>query len=247
MRSGLPSAPLAPRAARAAVKPSRVVRAAPKQPRATAKQVAVKVKGAAAAGNKRRTRRSATEARQRILEAAQQQLMQVGPEALRLTDLARELQVSHPAILHHFGSREGLVAAVVRHSLQGLSDQLIAALRGGTGTDRLELVEMVADVCGDGGLARLLAWLLLSGRDSKAMESRTELPLKQLADTAHMLRSRLGHPASYDDTLFEVQLLSIVLLGEAIFGAAVWGASGALEGREAAREFRRRLTRLLPP
>jgi len=196
---------------------------------------------------KKRTRRSASEARQRILEAAQRQLVSVGPEALRLTDLARQLQVSHPAILHHFGSREGLVAAVVRHSLQVLSAELIEALnRGERTTDRLELVEMVAKVLGEDGLARLLAWLLLSGRESKLQPSG-ELPLKQLTDAAHTLRTRLGHPASYADTLFEVQLLAIVLLGDAIFGEAVRRASGVCEGEVAAREFRRRLTRLLPP
>lgn len=198
------------------------------------------------AAKKRGTRRSASEARTRILEAAQRELMRVGPEALRLTDLARQLEVSHPAILHHFGSREGLIAAVVGHSLSALSEQLTAALRGGTRvTERLDLVEMVAEVCGEGGLGRLLAWLLLSGQDSK-LQTRTQLPIKQLADTAHMLRARFGHPAAYEDTLFEVQLLAIVLLGEAIFGDAVWRASGDRDASVAARNFRRRLTGLLP-
>lgn len=76
-----------------------------------------------------RTRRSAAEARQRILEVAQRELLRVGPEALRLTDLARQLGLSHPAILHHFGSREGLVAAVVQHSMHALTQQLMAAFR----------------------------------------------------------------------------------------------------------------------
>src|ERR1700754_2666423 len=112
-----------------------------------------------------RTRRSAEEARRRILDAAQKQLMKVGPEGLRLTDLARTLHISHPAILHHFGSREGLVAEVVRHAFRSLSAQLLAALRdGGAATDRARLIEMVAEVCGGQGLSRLSAWLLLSGR-----------------------------------------------------------------------------------
>jgi AcrR family transcriptional regulator len=207
---------------------------------------AKKPPAASASRSTKRTRRSASEARQRILEAAQRQLVSVGPEALRLTDLARQLSVSHPAILHHFGSREGLVAAVVRHSFQVLSAELIQALNSGERTtDRLELVEMVAKVCGEDGLARLLAWLLLSGREAK-LQMSGELPLKQLADAAHTLRSRFNHPASYEDTLFEVQLLSIVLLGDAILGDAVRRASGVCEGEPAAREFRRRLTRLLP-
>ena len=194
-----------------------------------------------------RTRRSAEEARQRILEAAQKELMRVGPEALRLTDLARALQISHPAILHHFGSRAGLVAAVVRHSLQTLHAQLIATLaRGNRATDRSELIEMVASVCGEGGLGRLLAWLLLSDEHAQVTGSR-ELPLRQLAEAAFELRSRLGHDGSYEDTLFEVQLLAITLLGDAIFGNAVRRASGASAGRAPARDFRKRLARLLTP
>jgi AcrR family transcriptional regulator len=194
-----------------------------------------------------RTRRSAAEARQRILEAAQKELMRVGPEALRLTDLARALQISHPAILHHFGSRGGLVAAVVRHSLQNLHAQLIETLaQGNRATDRGELIELVASVCGEGGLGRLLAWLLLSDEQAPVTRAR-ELPLRQLADAAFELRTRLGHNGSYEDTLFEVQLLAITLLGDAIFGDAVRRASGAAASKAATRDFRLRLARLLAP
>jgi AcrR family transcriptional regulator len=193
-----------------------------------------------------RTRRSADEARRRILEAAETQLMKVGPEGLRLTDLAKTLRVSHPAILHHFGSREGLVAAVVRHAMHTLSAQLLAALRAGNeSADRAKLIEVVAQVCAEGGLARLIAWLMLSGRASK-LPRTTDLPLKQLAEAAHVLRKRHSQAASYDDTLFILQLVATVLLGDAIFGDAVRAASGVENNPQAAREFRARLLRLLP-
>jgi AcrR family transcriptional regulator len=198
---------------------------------------------------KPRTRRSASEARQRILEAAQRELLRVGPEALRLTDLARQLQVSHPAILHHFGSREGLVAAVVRHSLDTLTQQLMAALDTATTKriDRVELVDMVARVCREGGLARLLAFLLLDverpEREHAPLSGQASL--EQLVEATHELRQRFNHPASYEDTRFEIQLIAIVLLGDAIFGDAVRRASGTCE-ESASREFRRRLTQLLP-
>jgi AcrR family transcriptional regulator len=193
-----------------------------------------------------RTRRSADEARRRILEAAETQLMKVGPEGLRLTDLAKTLHVSHPAILHHFGSREGLVAAVVRHAMQTLSAQLLAALRAGNeSADRAKLIEVVAEVCGEGGLARLIAWLMLSGRASK-LPRTTDLSLKQLAEAAHVLRKRHSQAASYDDTLFILQLVATVLLGDAIFGDAVRAASGVENNPQAARDFRARLLCLLP-
>jgi len=193
-----------------------------------------------------RTRRSAAEARQAILEVAQRELLRVGPEALRLTDLARQLGLSHPAILHHFGSREGLVAAVVQHSMQVLTQQLMAAFDAPNSgrIDRFELIDLVARVCADGGLARLLAFLLLHDRE-RSEPSSGELPLKPLVDTAHVLRQRFGHPASYEETRFEIQLIAIVLLGDAIFGDAVRVATGARDA-QASAEFRRRLTQLLP-
>lgn len=213
-------------------------------PRPAARRAGSAKRKAAAASP--RTRRSAAEARQRILEVAQLELLRVGPEALRLTDLARQLGLSHPAILHHFGSREGLVAAVVQHSMDALTQQLMAAFQTPNlkRLDRFELIDLVARVCAEGGLARLLAFVLLHNRKRSAPNGG-ELPLKPLVDAAHELRQRLGHPASYEDTRFEIQLIAVVLLGDAIFGDAVRVATGAREP-SAAREFRRRLTQLLP-
>ena len=55
----------------------------------------------------KRIRRTAEEARRLILDAAEKRLAQQGPEGLRLQDIARDIGISHPAILHHFESREG--------------------------------------------------------------------------------------------------------------------------------------------
>ena len=231
------------------LRPTGAARASKKRAARVSKKRAIKASPArssarGAPGRAARTRRSAEEAQRRILEAAEQQLMKVGPEGLRLTDLAKALGISHPAILHHFGSREGLVAAVVRHAMLALNAQLIAALRAGTAVaDRDELIEMVAAVCGERGLSRLLAWLLLSGRASK-LPRVEELPLKQLADAAHALRLLHQPDASYDDTLFELQLMATALLGDALFGDTLRRAAGLSTEPSVAREFRTRLARL---
>ncbi|HET8940257.1 MAG TPA: TetR/AcrR family transcriptional regulator, partial [Polyangiales bacterium] len=197
------------------------MKSSPRTPNRVRGQAAREAEGQRPAARRRvgvdvpRTRRSAPEARKRILEAAQRELLRVGPSALRLTDLARQLQVSHPAILHHFGSREGLVAAVVRHSMQALTQQLMAAFDAANvkRIDRAELIELVASVCGQGGLARLLAFLLLQNRAGHERAS-SQMALKPLVDTAHELRQRFGHPASYEDTRFEIQLIAVALLGD---------------------------------
>ena len=190
-----------------------------------------------------RRRLSAEQARKRILEAAERELMRVGPEGLRLTDLARELRVSHPAILHHFGSREGLVAAVVQQTMTKLSEDLLAGLRDATDRDRL--MDMVAEVCTGRGFARLSAWLMLSGRVS-ALPFTPDFPIRRMAEAVHALRAPHAADTSYEDTLFVLQLVAIALLGDAIFGPAVRRASAVEATPAAAQEFRRRLARLLP-
>src|SRR6185295_4701389 len=89
-----------------------------------------------------RKRLRASDARERILAAAQRKLAEVGPEGLRLTELAAELSISHPAILHHFGSREELVQAVVERAMDGLNERLAAALSGQGKGGRVALLDM---------------------------------------------------------------------------------------------------------
>lgn len=193
-----------------------------------------------------RRRLPAEEARARILEAAERKLSEVGPEALRLTDLAAELGISHPAILHHFGSREELIIAVITRATARLNARLAEAIESGA-QGHGALLEMIAEYYGAEGNARLIAWLVLSGRSLRARPRGGERPLQRLIESAHAQR-RQAHPgqhADYADTQFRSQLTALALLGEAIFGDVVRAASGAATGAEASRDFRRRLARLL--
>src|ERR1700756_4565384 len=76
----------------------------------------------------RRVRRSPEEARRLILETAQALIARTGPEGLRLQDIAAAAGISHPLILHHFGSREGLVRELTRQAVAELRDKLVAAM-----------------------------------------------------------------------------------------------------------------------
>jgi AcrR family transcriptional regulator len=192
-----------------------------------------------------RRRLPAEAARARILEAAELKLAAVGPERLRLTELAAELGVSHPAILHHFGSREELVAAVVERATLRLNERLAQVMAG---RDHLAIFDMIAEFYSGEGNARLIAWLVLSGLTPKAKpRSATARPLQHLVKLAHAQRTR-AHPErniDYADTEFRAQLTSLALLGEAIFGDLIRYGCGSAQGPKAAREFRRRLAKLL--
>jgi hypothetical protein len=124
---------------------------------------------------------------------------------------------------------------------------LLDALRVGNevAADRDKLIEMVAEVCGERGLSRLAAWLLLSGRAGKVLRAR-ELPLKQLVDAAHALRLRHDPEVEYADTLFELQLMATVLLGDGLFGDAIRRSAGLSNDPSVTRDFRARLARLFP-
>src|SRR6185369_15152486 len=75
-----------------------------------------------------RRRRTAEEARYEILAAAQRRLTDGGPEAIRLQDIARDLGISHPTILHHFDSREGLMQALARSAMGALNADIMRAI-----------------------------------------------------------------------------------------------------------------------
>src|SRR5579862_8491051 len=79
----------------------------------------------------RRLRRTPEEARRLILETARELIADTGPDGLRLQEIAARAGISHPLILHHFGSREGLVRALTRQAADDLRDRLIAAMASG--------------------------------------------------------------------------------------------------------------------
>src|SRR4051794_25890272 len=110
-----------------------------------------------------RKRLRASDARERILQAAERKLAEVGPEGLRLTELAAELGISHPAILHHFAKREALVVAVVTRASSRFNERLIETITGNL-QRRDAILDMIAEFYGAEGTARLLAWLVLSKR-----------------------------------------------------------------------------------
>lgn len=193
---------------------------------------------------KKRVRRSAGEAREAILDAAEKRLDAGGPAGLRLQEIAADVGISHPTILHHFGSREGLVDAVVQRALESVQRDAVAAFASETfdTPDAAALLARVASVLRDRGHARLIAWLALEG-------APTEDPakmLKSLADVMHARReAELGRTVPREDTLFLVVLASLTLLAEAVFGAGTWDSADLANDRGAPDRFQSWLVELL--
>lgn len=79
--------------------------------------------------------------RVRILDAALAQVAQRGYEGTSLDALAAGLGVRKQTILHHFGSKEALLRAVLARSVSEVTEAVEAGLNGeGTAFDRVEAV-----------------------------------------------------------------------------------------------------------
>lgn len=193
-----------------------------------------------------RKRRAAADARDEILAAAERRLIEHGPAALRLQDVAAEVGVSHPAILHHFGSREGLVRAVVERAIGTLQDDLVQALAGAGKFAGDTLLDRVFDMLATRGHARLMAWLLLSGYDPlDGTEVRTKW--HEIIDATHAARVAM-HPdraPAREDTAFTVVLSALALFGQAISGPSTFHAAGLGRGPRVDDRFRSWLAALL--
>ena len=172
-----------------------------------------------------RVRRTAEQAREQILDAAERRLAAGGPAQLRLQEIAADVGISHPAILHHFGSRDALVVAVVDRALDGIRREVVTALTAASfeDADAAALVARLVRTLAGGGHARLLAWLALEGR-SQGDPARM---LRGIAEVMHARRVvSLGRDAPFEETLFVVVLGSLAMIGEGILGALALQSAG---------------------
>jgi len=188
------------------------------------------------------------EARHAILEAAERRLIAGGPEAIRLQDIARDVGISHPAILHHFGSREGLIEALVLRGLQGFQAEVLAGWPSEKVPDVEGFVERFQRMAAERGYARLLAGLILSGRKLQAVKPAI---LRPLVERMHAGRVRTNlpvgrPPGEVDDTLFVAVLLATLLFGDALFGPLIRRSLG-LGSEKAAGRFHRWLVETFDP
>lgn len=193
---------------------------------------------------KKRQRRSAEEAHGQILDAADKRLAESGPRGIRLQEIAADVGVSHPTILHHFGSREGLVEAVVTRALEGLRDKIIGVLseRALDAGEGAELVRLVSATLGERGHARLMAWLALEGRPA---DDPAKL-LRGLALAMHTRRvAETGTTAPVEDTQFMVLLVALALFGEGVLGATMFDSAGLAGDATARGRFQEWLMRLI--
>ncbi len=197
---------------------------------------------------KSRRRRSAEVAREEILNAAQRLLSQGGPDAIRLQDIARDVGISHPTILHHFGSRDGLIEALDARAIHALTADVARILQSDEEPQTGELVERVAETMDQQGLARLIAlWAMREPDGASLLEGMD--PATLVADVSELIRTRLdeieGVQADRLEAIsFRVRLAVFAMFGQALIGDALSPVTG--EERRAERyRFRQWFSELL--
>jgi AcrR family transcriptional regulator len=87
---------------------------------------------------KLKKRLSAPERRQQLMEVARAVFAVSGYESASIEEIARQAGVSKPIVYEHFGSKEGLHAAVVDRELDTLVARVIKAISEGAPRERFE-------------------------------------------------------------------------------------------------------------
>jgi len=191
-----------------------------------------------------RIRRTVEEARAVILDGAEQVLREVGPAGLRIKDVAKRAGMAHPNVLHHFGSREGLLRALTVRTTERVTSRVVRAMEAAmasTPDDRAATLARILDAVYEGEQGRVLAWLILSGR----VEGVEAPDLGPLVRIAHAWRTSALGPADVDDTRRLILLASLALLGDAIVGEGLVEALELGSGDSGRREFRAWLARFI--
>lgn len=172
----------------------------------------------------KKTHKSPEQARKAILDAAEKIVVEVGPAGLRISAVAKKAGMAHPNIIHHFGSREGLLNALAERvgknaterTTQAISEALIA-----TPEQRVAALTHVLDSAYQGDEGKVAVWLHLSGADSSLRSN-----MQRIVELAHELRKTVNQDVSYASTNRLVMLVTMALVGEVVSGAGIKDALG---------------------
>jgi len=166
----------------------------------------------------KRQRLSSDKARSKILNAAQKCLIEQGISGLRITHVAKEANIVHSSILHHFGNTEGLKKALTKHLSDKLMSDMTTALNSsGTADNTYDIVKGLYEAFGPGGQANLIAWLVVSGpQDENRLARAQEEQAEQFAPMMQLVRKKLEAIREQDVSQEEASFIIFHVLTAAI-------------------------------
>lgn len=192
----------------------------------------------------RRVRRTPAQARDEILNAARTRLLTDGIEGLRITGIANDVDMSHATLLHHFGSSDGMRAALADRMGSQLLAELLTMLDDSPlqPEQRKAWLQKTFATLADPRHGQLFAWLALqpTNPDSAAVT--------QVAPTAALfaeLLQRMQRRMPLAQARFIVTLVVTSAIGMAV--SRNWLEAVGLPADEAAlAQFVERFAALLP-
>lgn len=170
-------------------------------------------------------------------------MLEVGPAGLRISAVAKKASMAHPNIIHHFGSRQGLINALAdrvgsqatERITQAITDALAAPVK-----DRVSAMTQVLDMAYPGDAGKAAIWLHLSGAESDMKPN-----MDKIVSLSHSLRQSIDPNAQMDNTSRLTLLVTLALVGEVVSGASVKEALGFGHDEQSRAHFRQWLTEIL--
>lgn len=174
-----------------------------------------------------RVRRTPDEARRLILDAAESLLVEGGVAAVQVRAVATRVGMTDAGVNHHFGTREGLLEALLRHGgkkIHAGAQEVLGAWLD-RGADLAELVDVLAKFYRQGYGELGVALHAAGWRDEGSGM------LNPVVEALHALRPDAAD-TPIDDTRLAVAALHQALATESLYGPAFRRSAG-LTGRKA--------------
>jgi len=163
----------------------------------------------------KRVRRSAVAARTAVLDAAERRLREHGLDGLAIADVAADAGMSHATLLHHFGSSDGMRAALIERMATNLLGE-ITELMQRNDVDRHGdefYVRLFAALSG-GGHAKLIGWQNLMSASAPPMGSDTRALFRQVLDGLRVRLMSNGRDAN--DAEREARFVVLLVVSSAL-------------------------------
>ena len=188
-----------------------------------------------------RIRRKPEEARNTILDASENLLLEQGLAGLKLAKVAEVVGISHPGVLHHFGSAEGLLEAVHRRISLKLRNSITTCLSDPElSTTEQRISKLLAELS-EPRTGQLIACLVAAGKDP--FPAGEEDGVKHVID---LVQEGVSNPdMTYDEIAFTVQLTMLAMLGDAILGQKIRSRMGVTDTLQAGNQFQERFKSLI--
>jgi AcrR family transcriptional regulator len=171
-----------------------------------------------------RLRRSPQAARENILAAAEAILTEQGPQAIKLADVAAAAGVANATVLHHFGSIDGVEAALMERMIAHLVERVLAIGADDPAVSRETALQTLFDAFETRGAVRLAAWLEMTGEAARMTSVR--------AAVRAVVSKRMVHAGLTPAKAENLVLVSVLMaMGVGLFGRTLSTLLGKPPGR----------------